>query len=308
MQHYTSLQDVQLNNAWLTIGSFDGVHLGHQKILEPLTAGAAQAGTPAVALTFYPHPSLVLRGPQSGYYLTTPEERARLLGEAGVDIVITHPFSVEVARIPAEDFLRSLKAHLGFTQLWVGYDFALGRHREGDIATLEKLSRELDYQLHQIPPYELDSVLVSSTRIRELLGKGDVQAAEALLGHQYSLGGIVLKGDGRGRTIGIPTANLSLAIEYAIPKKGVYVTQAQINGEVYPAITNVGVRPTFDAQREQPLVETHILDFDGDIYGKEMSLAFLARLRDEQRFDGVDALVAQINQDIEQAREYFESV
>ena len=307
MQHYTSLQDLQLNNAWLTIGSFDGVHLGHQKILEPLTAGAAKADAPAVALTFYPHPSLVLRGPQSGYYLTTPEERARLLGETGVDIVVTHPFSVDVARISAEEFLRSLKEHLSFTQLWVGYDFALGRHREGDIDELEKFSAELEYELHQIPAYELDGALVSSTRIRQLLTQGDVQAAEKLLGHKYSLGGIVLKGDGRGRTIGIPTANLSLDIEFAIPKTGVYITKAQINGETYPAITNVGVRPTFDAQREQPLVETHILDFDADIYGKQMSLTFLTRLRDEQRFDGVETLVAQIHEDIDQAREYFEN-
>ena len=306
MQHYHSLQDLQLNNAWLTIGSFDGVHLGHQKILEALTAGAAQANAPAVALTFYPHPSIVLRGPQSGYYLTTPEDRARLLGEMGVGIVVTHPFSVAVARIPVQKFLRSLKEHLGFTQLWVGHDFAMGRHREGDVARLEYYANQFDYQLHQIPPYELEGVLVSSTQIRKLLGQGDVQAAEKLLGHKYTLGGIVLKGDGRGRTIGIPTANLSLDIEFAIPKTGVYVSLAHINGNSFPAITNVGVRPTFDARRQKPLVETHLLDFNADIYGKEMKLSFYRRVRDELRFDDVDALVTQIHKDIEYARAYFE--
>ncbi len=305
MQHFHALQDVQLSDVWLTIGAFDGVHTGHRRIIEDMAAGAHAEGVPAVALTFHPHPAVVLSGKRDAFYLCSAQERADLLGKAGADVVITHPFTEQTARQPAKDFLQLLKAHLGFTHLWVGHDFAMGHNREGDIPALTRLGKAMDYRVHVVEPYALDGKVVSSTLIRQLLSEGDVAEAAKLLGRRYRLTGEVERGDGRGRTIGIPTANLAVHKERVVPGSGVYVCEAEVDGRAWHAVTNVGVRPTFENQGATPRVEAHILDFDEDIYGKRLGLKFLARLRGEQRFSGVDALVAQIQKDIVQTREYF---
>jgi riboflavin kinase/FMN adenylyltransferase len=302
MQHYSALQDVSLKDAWLTIGSFDGVHLGHRQILENLTAGAHAVGAPAVVLTFYPHPTVVLHGPRESFYLTTPEEKAALLGQAGVDVVITQPFNLTVAEVSARDFLQELQTHLAFKQLWVGYDFAMGYNREGDVPALEALGEEMGYTLHTIKPVNVNGEVVSSTVIRNLLLQGDVQRAASLLGRFYHLSGKVVHGDGRGGRIGIPTANLATWIERVVPQPGVYVCYAHIGGQTWGAVTNIGVRPTFDTETVIPQIEAHFLDFDADIYGQELTLDFIARLRNEKRFSGVDELVTQIETDIARAR------
>ncbi len=305
MQHFHELQEVEIQDAWLTIGSFDGVHLGHQQIIQRVTAGAHAMGAPAVALTFHPHPSVVLRGPRESFYLTTQEEKAALLGEFGVDVVITHPFNEQVASIKARDFINLLHNHLNIHQLLVGHDFAIGHNREGNVTALKEFGEELGFAVQTIDAFRIGGEVVSSSRIRRLLEAGKVDQAAELLGRPYALRGIVERGDGRGRSIGIPTANLFIPKEKAVPGAGVYAAHAVLGGKTFRAVSNVGVRPTFEAEAVVPRVEAHILDFDEDIYGEEIELIFLAHLRGEQRFPNAEALVAQIHMDIIQAREVF---
>jgi riboflavin kinase/FMN adenylyltransferase len=307
MRHYWSLEAVRLENAWLTIGSFDGVHRGHQKIIRKMTTGAHTAGSPAVVLAFFPHPAVVLRKRQELFYLTSPEERAEILENLGVDVVITHPFDLEIANLDARQFLFEIKSHLSLSHLWVGYDFALGRNREGNVPTLRRLGHELGYKLHVVKPVQDSSGYVSSSLIRNKLSEGDLSTVNLLLGRPFRMDGTVIHGDGRGRTLGIPTANLQIWPEHALPKAGVYVCRAYIGSKNWGALTNVGVRPTFETQPTSPRVEAHLLDFDRDLYGQSIRLEFIARLRDEQRFPNVPALVAQIQEDIFRGRKILES-
>ena len=308
MRHFLSLEGLQLKDTWLTIGTFDGVHRGHQEIVRKLAAGAHSTESQAAVFTFFPHPALVLGKRRDPFYLTTPDERAVLLGELGADIVITFPFNLQTASTSAYDFMALLKQHLGLHHLIVGYDFALGKDRQGDVPTLQKIGVELGYTVEAMPPFKIEGEAVSSSRIRSALAAGDMELAALLLGRPFQVSGKVVTGDGRGRTIGIPTANLSLWAERAIPRAGVYVCQAVVNGKVWGAVTNVGFRPTFESQPVPPRVETHLLDFITEIYGQEISLNFLSRLRDEQRFPNVEALAAQIQRDIAQARQFLEKI
>jgi riboflavin kinase/FMN adenylyltransferase len=303
MRHYWSLDDVHLQDSWLTIGTFDGVHIGHQEIVRSLSAKARADGTQAVVLTFYPHPAIVLQKRDDPFYLTTPEERAEILGEIGADVVITHPFTPQIASTSAHTFISTLKSHTSLVHLMVGPDFALGRDRGGDIHRLEELGKELNYTVSTVNPVKVEGEVVSSSRIRRALANGDLDQVKLLLGRPYFVSGQVVPGDGRGHEIGIPTANLSLWMERALPKSGVYVSQSTVNGRTYGAVTNVGVRPTFTSQSTATQVETHLLNFNEPIYGQEIKVNFLTRLRDEKRFPNVQALLAQINQDISQAEE-----
>lgn len=303
MQHFYGLQEVNVKDAWLTIGSFDGVHLGHQQIISKLTAGAHAEGASAVVLTFYPHPSVVLRGPRESFYLTTQEEKVAFLAEAGVDVAITHPFNDEVSVVPARDFVIQLHEHLKIRQLLVGHDFALGHDRQGDVPALRRFGEELGFSVQTLEAFHKDGDVVSSSRIRGLLEAGKVDQTASLLGRSYSLSGTVERGDGRGRHLGIPTANLAVSKELVVPSAGVYAGHVVVNGKKYMAVSNIGVRPTFEVEVLAPRVEAHILDFDSDIYGQEIKLIFLAHLRDEQPFPNADALVAQIKTDIIHTRQ-----
>ena len=305
MQHFRTLENVHLKDVWLTIGSFDGVHRGHQEVIHKLTAEAHNHNASAVVLTFYPHPAEIVRARDFPFYLTTPDEKAELLGKLGVDVVITHPFNREVMATPARTFMENLHQHLQIRHLRVGYDFALGRNREGDAQMLAEIGKELGYILEQIPPFKLDDQIVSSSRIRFLLGAGQVDEAARLLGRNYTIEGPVVIGDQRGRTIGFPTANLEIWKMRAIPAAGVYVCRATVNAITYNAVTNIGVRPTFEASPVPPRVEAHFLDFEDDIYGETVELEFISRLRGEQRFASVDELIQQIQTDVKAARETF---
>jgi riboflavin kinase / FMN adenylyltransferase len=308
MQHFRSLESVHLRDVWLTIGSFDGVHRGHQEVIYELTAEAHTNGALAVVLTFYPHPAEIVRARDFPFYLTTPDEKAELLGNLGVDVVITHPFNREVMATPAREFMETLQAHLQIHHLRVGYDFALGRNREGDAQMLAELGKEWGYTLEQIPPLKLDDQIISSSRIRFLLGAGQVDEAARLLGRNYVIHGPVVVGDQRGRTIGFPTANLEIWKMRAIPAAGVYVCRATVNEITYDAVTNIGVRPTFEASPVPPRVEAHLLDFEDDIYGESVKLEFISRLRGEQRFASIDELIHQIQTDVKAAREIFANI
>jgi riboflavin kinase/FMN adenylyltransferase len=302
MQHYQSLGDVQLKRAWLSIGSFDGVHRGHQTIIAGLVSGASQNDAPSVVITFFPHPAVVLRNIKDPYYLTTPEERAAILGDLGVDVVITYPFDLKVAAMSAREFIQDLVSHLGLEHLSVGYNFALGHNREGDIPTLKRLGEEYGYTLSVVPPVKNGGEVISSSQIRGQLSEGNIEAASKLLGRPYRITGKVIRGDARGHSLGIPTANMEVWAERALPKEGVYVCLAHVDGATLKAVANVGVRPTFEHMPVPTRLEAHLLDFDGDLYGRQLSLDFVTRIRDEQKFPSVQALIAQINQDIDNTR------
>ena len=304
VQHHRSLDGVSLQNAWLTIGVFDGVHRGHQAILRQLAAGAhaSRSGAPAVLLTFDPHPAVVLAG-RDLKVLTTPEERADLASALGLDAVITHPFDRTVSEMSAHDFMARLKKHLGLRYLLIGYDFALGKGREGNAQRLTELGRELGYSVTVIDAVSDESGVISSTEIRKLVSVGSVTEAAKLLGRNYALSGPVVHGDGRGRRINIPTANIHYPESKLLPANGIYACHAWIGADRFAAATNIGVNPTFTPDKRTVNVEAHILDFDRDLYGQNVKLEFAARLRDELKFDSIEALLSQIHTDIVTTRE-----
>jgi riboflavin kinase / FMN adenylyltransferase len=306
MQHYWSLQNLDLRGSWLTIGSFDGVHLGHQALLRELISGAHAEGLAAVVLTFHPHPAMVLNKRKEFSYLSSPEGKAGLLARAGVDVVITHPFSWQVAQISARDFIQKLVQNLKMRHLCVGHDFALGRGREGDLPALTRMGDELGYTITVVEPVALDGQVVSSSRVRQALQEGDVELAYRLLGRPYKIIGEVVHGDSRGRSLGFPTANLEVWAERTLPKPGVYACWAAIEGKDFPAVTNVGFRPTFDNQPLRPRVEAYLLDFDEDLYRRTMRLSFIRRLRDEVRFNDIQALIDQMQRDVQVGRQLLE--
>jgi len=301
-KHYRSLEDVSLQNSWLTIGVFDGVHRGHQEIIKNLTAGAHANDAPAVVLTFWPHPAVVLHKRENVRCLTTPDERATLMMNLGVDAVITHPFSTGLASLSALEFMRFVNRHLNLHSLWIGYDFALGHDREGDFAHLTEIGKELGYGTQAIDAVKNGGAIVSSSMLRRQIQNGEVTAAAESLGRNYALSGPVIHGDGRGRKINIPTANIDYSPDKIIPAFGVYATWAWVEGKRYRAATNIGVNPTFTPDKVTPNVEAHLLDFDRDLYGQEMTLEFVARLRNELKFQSVDALLEQIHADIDETR------
>jgi len=302
MQHYRSLEEVHLQKSWLSIGVFDGAHRGHQEIIRKLTAGAHANDAPAVVLTFDPHPASILSGREIKC-LTLPDERADLLGQLGVDVVITERFTSELSSVTAYDFMSRVMRQIGLQRLLIGYDFALGKGREGNAKRLMEIGLELGYIVEVVPALSDESGVISSTEIRKLIELGNVAEAARLLAHPYSLHGPVIHGDGRGKRINVPTANLAYSHAKMIPAKGIYACWATVQGERYPAAINIGVNPTFTPDKQIPNVETYILDFHRDIYEQDVRRDFVARLRDELKFDSVDALVEQIWKDVAQVRE-----
>ncbi len=303
MQQFDSVQAAHLDRSWVTIGAFDGVHLGHQKIIRGLVDQAHQNGHQAVVVTFHPHPKLVLGGENKPFYLTLPEKRVQLFENLGVDVVIIHPFTRQVAEESAETFITYLNKHLGMEKLWVGYDFALGKDREGNAQKLRQLGDKYDYELRQVSPYRLDGKVVSSSFIRRLLREGRVREASRYLGRLFALKGVVEGGDKRGKGLGFPTANLDVPKEMTRVKPGVYACYVEVRGEQKKAVTNIGFRPTFDDQIDIPLVETHILDFSGDLYGEELEIRFHTFLREERKFASIPDLKGQIREDVKRAEE-----
>ncbi len=299
----TTLEELEPDRpACVTIGSFDGVHLGHQAILREMTEHARATGQAAVVITFYPHPSVVLRGRRPSFYLSTPEDRTEQLLAQGVDAVVNHPFNQDVASIRAADFVTRLLELARLRELWCGEDFALGHKREGTVTFLQAEGARRGFTVHVTTPQLLDGEPVSSTRIRQTLRDGAVDQAARFLGRPFGLPGMVVDGDKRGRALGFPTANLAVGEELAIPANGVYVCRAHIASGVYAAVASIGVRPTFETQENKVTIEAYLLDFSGNLYGQTMRLDFIERLRPELKFSGTEPLRAQIEQDVEAAR------
>ncbi|SES99216.1 bifunctional riboflavin kinase/FAD synthetase [Hymenobacter actinosclerus] len=299
-----------LGNAVVTSGTFDGVHVGHQQILARLSEVARASGGPAVVITYWPHPRLVLAPPPSHpepldlYLLNTLDERAAKLAEFGVDYLLIIPFTREFASWSSEEFIqRILLDTVGTSKLVIGYDHRFGRNREGGFEYLRAHSGRYGMSVEEIPREDVDAVGVSSTRIRRALEAGDVDTANRYLGYDYPFTGTVVKGRQLGRTIGWPTANIECPEKLKlVPARGVYAVRATTAaGETWPAMLNIGVRPTVAGNLAQT-VEAHLLGFEGDLYDQPLTVEFVARLRDEQKFDGLDALKAQLAQDAEAAR------
>ncbi|MCZ2121635.1 MAG: bifunctional riboflavin kinase/FAD synthetase [Anaerolineales bacterium] len=301
MKHIHSLEELKLQNTHLTIGVFDGVHRGHQAILHKLVQIAHAQNEAAIVLTFDPHPAQVLAGKEIKY-LTTPDERADLLAAFGVDYVITQRFTPDLSTASAYEYMSKLKARLGLKRLLIGYDFALGKNREGNAARLGEIGKELEYALEIIPALSGASGVISSTEIRKLISSGKIAEAKQLLGHPYTLSGEVIRGAQRGRALGFPTANVDYPPQKAAPANGIYACWAYLGGEKFMAATNIGFNPTFTPERKTPSLEAYLLDFDRDIYGADLKLEFSARIRDELKFDSIEALIEKIHADVAETR------
>jgi len=285
---------------YLALGSFDGVHKGHQAVLQQMVAAARAAGMRSAVLTFFPHPTRVLRGQEGPYYITTLPDRVRLLAEQGVDLIITHPFNEEVRQTRAADFVDQLIGYLDMRQIWGG-DFAFGYKREGDVPFLRRLGAERGFSVELVESMvTVAGDWVSSSRIRRCLGEGNVEDVNACLGRPFHVDGEVVYGDQRGRTIGFPTANLAVWDELVLPENGVYGTYAWVGDRRYTAATNVGVRPTVNGRGVT--VEAHLLDFTGDLYGQNLRVEFMHHIRPEKKFSGLPELTAQIQTDVNTIR------
>lgn len=296
----------------VTLGNFDGIHLGHRAILATVVKRARAHRGMALVYTFEPHPRKVLQPDHAPGLLVTLEQKLELLEQAGVDAVVVEPFSLEFARTTAQEFVRDiLHARIRPLEVYVGYDFHFGRDREGSMRMLTEMGPRLGFSVTIIPEVTVDEGDVNSTRIRELLSLGEVSRAEAMLGRPYRVRGRVARGQQRGRGIGFPTANLDPENE-VLPATGVYAGWLELlddgepgRGSRFAAVANVGRRPTFEDEG-RIVAEAHCIGFDGNLYGRRVDLFFLHHLRDERRFDGVPALKRQIQADAEQARRLLE--
>jgi riboflavin kinase/FMN adenylyltransferase len=292
---HTLFQPISDQPTILTIGTFDGVHIGHQQLIRSVVESARATGRRTALVTFFPHPSVVL-GRAEPFYLTSNEEKLAQLELLGLDIAVVVEFTLETSQIRAAQFVNLLFENLQMREMWIGHDFALGHKREGNPAFLQAMGVERGYTVHQVQPLMLDGQPVSSSRIRDALRAGDMRQANACLGRPFRLNGAVVQGAQRGRKMGVPTANLAIWAEHAIPANGIYACRAHVGGVAHRAVTNIGTRPTFD--NGVRTVEAHLLDFDGDLYGQTIALDLIEYQRPELKYNSVEALVAQMHEDI----------
>jgi riboflavin kinase/FMN adenylyltransferase len=289
--------DAKFKNSVVTIGSFDGIHLGHRRLMEMAKDSASELNSVSVVLTFHPHPLKVVNPEAKTKLITTFEKKIELIEETGIDYLVYITFTPEFANMQPEDFVKNIIVKkLNPLKIIVGHDFGFGANKSGNIALLEKLSVEFGFELSVVEPVIIDDEIVSSTLIRRLVITGKVCAVKRFLGRDYSVHGGVVKGCGRGRQLGFPTANI-VPEEELFPKDGVYVTHVRINDKFYDSVTNVGSNPTFDDALRR--IESYIFDFDGDLYDKEIEVFFLERLREEIKFNNVNELESRIKKDIE---------
>jgi riboflavin kinase/FMN adenylyltransferase len=287
----------------LTIGTFDGLHRGHQALINQLKQSAQERQAQAAVIAFHPRPKTVL-APHlpNNDYLTTPEERIALFEKLELDILILIPFTLGFSQTTAYDFMKLLVERLNLVELWAGHDFALGKNREGNLEKLRALGQEMNYNVREFKPILIEGKVVSSTQIRQLLLAGEVRQATEFLGRYPSLSSEIVQGAQRGHTIGFPTANFAVPGERLLPANGVYATFVQLPGAVQrrASVTNVGIRPSFEGTEQT--VETYIFDFEQNLYGQRLTLEFVERLRPEKKFNSIDELVAQITYDAQEAR------
>lgn len=296
----------QLSRSVVTIGNFDGLHLGHREIISRLLKKARDLKAQSVVVTFYPHPKKILHPEKEHFQIFDQEDQERELQKLGVDLLIVEPFSRDLSQLkPEQYFVDYILKPLSPEVLIVGYDFAFGANRTGTLGVLESLTQKHGIGLEVVQPIKKEGLVISSTEIRKAIGEGRVELAFQMLGRSFYLKGLVEKGDQRGRTLGFPTANLATKAEI-FPKVGIYATKTIVRGKAYLSVTNVGWNPTFvDIKNKTLKVESYILDFNEDIYGEEIEIHFLKYLRSEEKFSSVEKLVAQMKVDVQNALEFF---
>jgi riboflavin kinase / FMN adenylyltransferase len=288
---------------FLAIGVFDGVHLGHQSVISTSTSHARSADGTPVVITFDPHPLKVLRTHNAPHLLTATQHKIELIRDLGVEHLLVIRFDKNFAATPPENFIEQLVTHSNpLGEICVGHEWSFGKDRRGNLDLLEKLGAQFNFNVVAIPPVKMDGAVVSSTAIRRAVENGDLATAAAMLGRDYTILGTVVPGGKIGKKLGYPTANLSAHSEQ-FPPNGVYFAEATLDGVVYPGVVNLGYRPTVSSGKSERILEIHLLDFDREIYGKDLEVRFVRYLRPEQKFENVDALVRQIEFDVRQARE-----
>ena len=310
MRIFYGLEGVdKIKNPVITIGTFDGVHLGHQKIIENLVSKAKELGGESVLMTFSPHPRMVLfPDSHSLQLIQTEEEKMKKLATTGIENCIVFPFTFEFSRLSAMEFVRDILVNtLNIDTIIIGYDHQFGRNREGNIQYLQEVSNIYDFHAVEIPAQEIDAVNVSSTKIRRAILDGDIELANQYLGNPYVLSGIVVQGNQLGRTIGFPTANIQVEdTTKIIPGNGVYLVKINHKNSLLTGIMNIGRRPTVSDKAENR-IEIHIFDFNEDLYGQQLEVEVHKKVRDEKKFDSIEQLSQQIEKDTLFARQYFSS-
>ncbi len=292
---------------YVTIGTFDGVHFGHQKIIEKLIIEAKKAGKKSVVLTFFPHPRMVLQKDVSLELINTIDERAALLEKTGLDYLIIHPFSKAFSRMTALEFVRDILVNqLNISKLIIGYDHHFGKNREGNITQLTEYSHLYDFKVEEILAQDIDDVSVSSTKIRRALAVGKLKTANTYLGYNFMLNGTVINGKKLGGKIGFPTANIDIKETYKlIPKTGVYIVKSTIDKKIVFGMMNIGSRPTVNGNHQT--IEVHFFDFNQNLYDQNLTVELIYFLRDEEKFDSVETLVQQLKKDELTARDYLKN-
>lgn len=292
----------------VTIGTFDGVHLGHRKIIDRLNESARANGWESCVLTFFPHPRMVLQKDTEIQLINTIDERAQLLNSLGLDHLVIHPFTVEFSRYHAEDFVEEVLINsLNAKKVIIGYDHRFGRNRNANIEDLKKFGDKFGFEVEEISKQELEDVAISSTKIRKALLQGDISQANDYLGVPFSISGTVIHGKKIGKTIGYPTANIHVEEDYKlIPEKGVYVVKCNMEGNDIFGMMNIGTNPTVNGKMQS--IETYFFDFDADLYDQKLEIELLTRIRDEKTFNGIDDLVLAIKEDEVFSRNYITKI
>jgi riboflavin kinase/FMN adenylyltransferase len=285
----------------ITLGNFDGLHLGHQELIRKVIRRAKETGSRSIVVTFRPHPLKILAPEKCPPLISIYEEKIKLFEKLGIDVLVKIPFTLEFAKMSPGDFVKGILCDmLGAKEIFVGFNYRFGRGREGNIATLKALGERLGFTVREVEQVSLNGEVISSTKIRHLLRDGEVEHAARLLGRTYTITGIVVKGDGRGKSLGFPTANIAPK-HSIIPAHGVYAVRLFVRDRFYDGIANIGMRPTFD--KNVLTIEVHVFDFDEDIYGEDISLYFIGKIRDEKKFGSADELIRQIRRDVGIARD-----
>ncbi len=289
----------------ITLGNFDGVHVGHQELVRMVIRRAKETGATSMVVTFRPHPLKVLAPEKCPPLISIYEEKIKLFERLGIDVLVKIPFTVEFSAMSPEDFVKNVLCDiLGAKEIFVGYNYRFGKGRMGDVQTLRRLGELYGFTVREVEQVSLGGEVISSTKIRDLIRDGDVEHAARLLGRTYAITGIVVKGDGRGKGLGFPTANI--APKHAIiPSDGVYAVRLFVRDRLYDGIANIGMRPTFN--KKVLAIEVHVFDFNEDVYGEDISLFFIRKIRPEKRFKNAGALIEQIRSDISVAKEILAS-
>jgi len=290
----------KFKNSIVTLGNFDGLHLGHQALINMVVGRAKETGASSLVVTFRPHPLKILAPEKCPPLISIYEEKIKLFERLGIDVLVKIPFTMEFSSMPSSDFVKDVLCDLlGAREIFVGYNYRFGKGREGNIETLKKLGKKLGFTVKEVEQVSLQGEEISSSKIRQLLKDGEVEHAAKLLGRTYAITGIVIRGDGRGRGLGFPTANI-VPKHTIVPANGVYAARLYVRDKLYDGIANIGMRPTFN--KESLTVEVNIFDFNEDIYSEEVSLYFVRKIREEKKFADAGELVSQIFSDIKTAK------